>query len=372
MRIAHVTSGLCRNSAGLGAAVAAISAGTEALGNEVRVFGLSSREWREGDDTAWAGAPASVFEPASWSGPLAYASGLLKGLIDFSPDVVHLHGLWTYPALAVYRWHVLTGRPYVVSAHGMLMPASLSYNSTRKKLARWLFMDKVVKSATVLHATSGDEADAYGALGFKNPVRQVRLGISSTPIPEVSADPFRRRALLLGRLHHQKGIDWLVEAWLSTEADFPDWDLSIVGPQDVDYAEQIERLMQRSMGRRISFLPPLYGDEKNFYIAGSELFLMPSRSENFGLAAAESLMLGVPVIATKGTPWSGLVEANAGWWIDEGPKPLAAALREALALPRDELRLKGINGRRWMEASFSWSATSGDLIDVYRGMLAGY
>lgn len=369
MRIAHVTSQLCRRSAGLGSAVAGISAATAAADNAVRVFGLASLGWREGDSATWTGAPAAVFDTLRGTGSLGYAPGLLPALLDFNPDVVHLHGLWTYPSIAANRWHRKTGRAFVVSAHGMLMPLSMSYRSGRKKLARRLFQDRVLHAANLLHATSADEAAAYGALGFHEHTEQIPLGLDTVARPEVARDGTRRRVLFLGRLHHQKGLDWLIEAWNGLERDFPDWSLSICGPTDEGYAHEIALLRQGAAARRVSFLDPIYGDQKTRYLAGSDLLVMPSRSENFGLAAAEALMMEVPVIATRGTPWSGLVDNDAGWWIEPGATALRAALRTAMAVPAEALSEKGRNGRRWIERDFSWPVIGARWQDVYRGLV---
>lgn len=354
MKIAHITSELCRKSAGLGTAVAGISSATESAGNEVRVFGLTSPEWEQGDNATWSGAPAKVFEPTRLSGPLGYAPEMLQSLMVFNPDIVHLHGLWTYPSIATQIWHRKTGRPYVVSAHGMLTSVALQYSRWRKFIARSMFQDGVLRAASMLHATSEDEKSSYLDLGFRNRIEIIPLGMDV--LPRVNTDQARhgRRALFLGRLHHKKGIDWLIDAWIRLESDFPDWELSIVGPLEPSYTREIERMQQATSDKRVSFVGPLYGDDKQNYLANSELFVLPSRSENFGLTVPESLMMEVPVIATKGTPWSGLVNNNAGWWIELGSSALEANLRVAMALPRAELRRRGENGRRWIEQDFSW------------------
>lgn len=370
VKIAHVTSALCRSSAGLGVAVASISTATAQCGNDVRVFGLSSPGWLEGDSVTWSGAPAFVFDTSRWSGRLGYAREMLPSLFAFAPDIVHLHGLWTYPSIAVQEWHRKTGQPYVCSAHGMLISASLEYKRVRKKVARRLFQDRVLQAASVLHATSTDEETAYRDLGFNNRTELIPLGLDVAPPPDTIRDRPERRALFLGRLHHQKGIDWLIEAWTNLERDFPDWELSIVGPQDPDFAGQMKKIKQKANNTRVSFVGPLYGDAKYRYIAESDLIVMPSRSENFGLIAAESLMMEVPVIATKGTPWSGLVSANAGWWIEQGPSALEDAMRDAMRLPKSQLRKKGQNGRRWIEADFSWAVIAAKWQNVYESLLS--
>jgi len=258
----------------------------------------------------------------------------------------------------------------VVSAHGMLMPASMSYKPGRKALARRLFQDRVLRAAAVLHATSGDEATAYDDLGFGGRVERIPLGLDPVARPDVARDGPSRWVLFLGRLHHQKGLDWLIAAWARLESDFPEWTLSIVGPPDESFAGEMDALLQVAEGRRVAFIDAIYGEDKYRYIAASDLFVMPSRSENFGLAAAEALMMEVPVIATKGTPWSGLAAADAGWWIEPGAAALETALRGAMNLPRTELRRMGQNGRRWIETDFSWRVIGKQWQAVYEGLVA--
>jgi glycosyltransferase involved in cell wall biosynthesis len=368
VKIAHVTSEICRNSAGLGVAVATISAATRDAGNEVRVFGLSSPEWVASDNATWNGAPATAYDRSRWSGPLGYAPDMARGLQDFAPDVVHLHGLWTYPSIAAHREARRTGAALVVSAHGMLTPVALNYSRWKKWIARVLFQDWVLRAASVLHSTSPDEDASYRALGLRNRIATIPLGMDVVARPEIASRE-KRRLLFLGRLHHKKGIDWLLEAWSRLEAEFTDWELAVVGPQEPSYAREIERLKQASTGKRVTFTGPLYGDEKDRFVSGSDLFAMPSRSENFGLTAAEALMMEVPVIATRGTPWSGLLDADAGWWIEPGAEALEHALRKAMSLPTKELAEKGRNGRRWIERDFSWPVIGQKWQAVYESLV---
>jgi glycosyltransferase involved in cell wall biosynthesis len=369
MRIAHVSSQLDRGSAGLGAAVAAISAATEAADNEVRVFGLSSADWVARDGSSWTGAPATMLEPAAWSGPFGYAPEMLPALLDFDADIVHLHGLWTFPSIVAHRFHCEAQCPLVVSAHGMLMPVALTYSAKRKRVARWLFQDRVVRAASLVHSTSHDEDASNRALGLNTRTGLIPLGIDLMPCPEVPRDAARRKLLFLGRLNHIKGIDWLIEAWMRLERNFPDWELMIVGPTDPSYAREIERFKQAVGGLRVKFGGPQHDQEKLRTMAGADLFVLPSRTENFGLTAAEALMMGVPVIATKGTPWSGLADTGAGWWIEPGAEALELALREAMSLPMADLHRKGQNGRQWIERDFSWPVIGAKWQTVYESLV---
>src|SRR5262249_27137828 len=83
------------------------------------------------------------------------------------------------------------------------------------------------------------------------------------------------------------------------------------------------------------------------------------------VTVAESLAAGTPVISTKGAPWAGLEAERCGWWIDHGIEPLAAALRGAMVLPREELRGMGRRGRAWVARDFGWDAIAGKMAAVY-------
>ena len=99
--------------------------------------------------------------------------------------------------------------------------------------------------------------------------------------------------------------------------------------------------------------------------ATAELFLLPSRQENFAITVAEALAAGIPVIATKGAPWRGLAREGCGWWIDHGVEPLAATLATAMDMRRETLQGMGAKGRAWMARDFSWDRVAHDMLGVY-------
>jgi glycosyltransferase involved in cell wall biosynthesis len=109
----------------------------------------------------------------------------------------------------------------------------------------------------------------------------------------------------------------------------------------------------------------VYGPDKAAVLRDADLFVLPTRNENFAITVAEALASAIPVISTKGAPWSGLVGEGCGWWIDHGAAPLAASLREAMGLPAERRREMGRRGRAWMLRDFSWDRIAGDMGDLY-------
>jgi glycosyltransferase involved in cell wall biosynthesis len=288
--------------------------------------------------------------------------------------VLHSNGLWLmpnlYPALSARRH----GAPHVLSPHGMLVPAALNFSRRRKHLVWWLAQRRAVENATCLHATSRQECDELRALGIKVPVAIVPNGIDMPAEADVVAGKARRdggsRTLLyLGRIHPKKGIDRLIEAWAQIETRFPDWWLRIVGPSEGRHGEALAARAASLGLTRVRFEDSLFGAAKDAAYTDSDLFVLPTLNENFGMVVAEALANGTPVICTKGAPWSGLEAHGCGWWIEHGIEPLVSTLGEALARPAVVLDLMGARGRTWMAAEFSWDKVADDMERVYRWCL---
>lgn len=368
MRIAHVTSGLDRFAAGIGATVAAISAEQKAKGHEVKVFGLESAAWKEADRARWKGAQADSFPVWGWLRSFGYSPKLGSAIFDFAPDVVHLHGMWMYPAAAVLSWHKHTRRPYVYSPHGMLSPVALSFSPRKKRIARYLFQDQVLMRAAFLHATSDAEANDFRRFGLKNPISIVPLGIHYAAVPPVERAG-NRIILTLGRLHPQKNLSTLIQAWAHLEGRFPDWSLQIVGPDERQYRKVLEELVTKLKVRRVKFEDAVVGDDRDALMARADLFVLPTKSENFALTVAESLMMMTPVITTRGAPWSGLVREGCGWWIEHGTDHLVTALESAMNLTDDQRLAMGRRGRAWMLRDYSWSAVADSMLEAYTDAL---
>jgi glycosyltransferase involved in cell wall biosynthesis len=80
---------------------------------------------------------------------------------------------------------------------------------------------------------------------------------------------------------------------------------------------------------------------------------LPSYTENFGVVIAEALSQSVPVITTKGTPWSVLPKIAAGWWINNDVSSLSLILDTATKKSSLELFEMGSRGRTYVENHFS-------------------
>lgn len=116
----------------------------------------------------------------------------------------------------------------------------------------------------------------------------------------------------------------------------------------------------------IEFVGAVFGDDKSRLYTSSDLYVLPSYTENFGVTVAEALAHRIPVITTNATPWSDLPKRNCGWCINVGIEGLVVSLTEALGCDSGRLQSMGARGAEWMEQSYSWEGIGQKMNSVYQ------
>jgi glycosyltransferase involved in cell wall biosynthesis len=267
-----------------------------------------------------------------------------------------------------------TGVPFIVSPRGMLTAWALRFRGIKKRLAWLLYQRRDLLSAQVLHATSRAEAEGLRTLGLTQPIAIIPNGVELPPtgesIPSCLSSPpsSTKTALFLSRIHPVKGLLGLVEAWQMAKP--PGWRMVIAGGAENGHLAEVEaEIRKRSLDNEFMFLGEVPDEAKWGLYQSADLFVLPSKSENFGIAVAEALAAGLPVITTCGTPWEELVTHRCGWWVEAAAAPLAEALRQATALPAAQRCEMGQRGRKLVEANYTWPAAARKMLAVYRWML---
>ncbi|MFN6519070.1 MAG: glycosyltransferase [Nostoc sp. CreGUA01] len=310
------------------------------------------------------------------------ASQALLELASKEVNLIHNHGLWMFPNLYARQAALKNHLPLVISPHGMLESWSLKRSVFKKQLAWLLYEQKNLKSATVFHATSAQEASSIRSLGFKQPIALIPIGIDINEFNEKAEKELltklfpelgdKKWLLFLSRLHPKKGIDNLLYVWQKIQAKFPDWHLIIAGPDLIGYQANLEQLVEQlNLGQRVTFTGMLSGQYKASAFSNADLFVLPTHSENFGIAIAESLAYSLPAITTKSTPWQDLETYSCGWWIEDNQQALMDILLDAMQLPESKRREMGLKGRNLIESKYSWNAIATDMASVYHWILGG-
>ena len=289
----------------------------------------------------------------------------LPGMIRWA-EVVHLTAVYSPPTIPTLFLCRLLGKPVMWSTRGALQ--SWRAHTRKKFKSVWektcdLFCNP---GRVMLHVTS--EAERVASLERIKQASAVVIanGIESPPAngnqrPRTDDD---LRLLYLGRLHPIKGIENLLQAMATMTNGVT---LSICGEGETEYEARLKSLAaELDLNGRVTFHGRVDGEAKEEQFAEADLCVVPSFTESFGNVVGESLARGVPVVASKGTPWSRVSEINCGLWGDNDPAALAGAVRQAQTMP---LREMGERGRQWMQREFSWPHIAEQMVGEYRTLI---
>jgi len=332
--------------------------------------------WDEGVEIRYFPIQAPRFWGTSW--PLARA--LKEHLREF--DLVHLHSLYLFHNLVAGRLCRKHGIPYLLRPHGTLDPYIHRRHRGRKMVMEALFEDKNIKHAAAIHFTSEEERALAAPYIGKTPGVVAPLGLDPGEFENLPGQgEFRRRfpevmgkrlILFFGRLNFKKGLDILVKAFARVARDREDLHLVLAGPADPGYGEKVRGwLADEGMLARATFTGMLVGAEKLAVLRDAAIFVLPSYSENFGIAVIEALACGLPVIISDKVNICGEVEAaGAGRVVPAAAGPLAEAMGELLDDPGQAAQL-GLKGKGLVAARFTWDRVARRLEEVYAAVLAG-
>jgi glycosyltransferase involved in cell wall biosynthesis len=319
-------------------------------------------------------------------------------------DVLHDNGIWLRHNHALAREAMRRGVPRIVSPRGMLEPWAVRHKRGKKSLAWWLYQRRDLTRATGHHATADIEGGNLEKLGLGVPVHVIPNGVD---VPDAAAlaqhcacprdtgdcglapsvavrtdgwDDARdtrehaandalppsptRTALFLGRLYPVKGLPMLIEAWSRVRP--AGWTLTIAGPDEAGHRSVVEAAVRKAgLERVVTFTGALEGVAKLRALAQADLFVLPTHSESFGIAIAEALAHGLPVLTTRGTPWPMLPARGCGWWVEPSTDGIAEGLAAATRLECAALDEMGARGRALVQAEYGWDRVADRFLALY-------
>lgn len=121
----------------------------------------------------------------------------------------------------------------------------------------------------------------------------------------------------------------------------------------------------------VQFTGFLSGQEKETTCQSLSYLFVPSDFENFGMIVAEALVRGIPVMASKGTPWEELNTYRCGWWVDNDVDTIASTMRAAIEMTEEERRAMGERGRQLIINHYSVEVVAAQMKSVYEWLLGG-
>lgn len=305
----------------------------------------------------------SVYNPINGR----FKNEVSKLLDVIKPDLVHVNCCWMPACAFVQQMAQKRNIKVVLTPHGMLEPWIIKRHYwTRKLPALLLYQKAAIQNADCLQATAESEKENLLKLGYNSNIKIVKLGIDAEGIAMKTSWKKNKQLLFLSRVHVKKGINYLIEAADILREELQGYKIVVAGEGDADYVSNLkQQIIDKGLQYMIHLIGGVYGDKKWKLFQTSDFFVLPTNSENFGLAIAESLISGTPVITTVGTPWNDLNSSNSGAWIEIGTQPLVETLRRFLSLSDGELETMGKNGRKLIETKYSAKVMAEEMMKVY-------
>lgn len=311
-----------------------------------------------------------------------FSSALTQWLWQHIPnyDVLDHHYLFCYAptcAARVAQWHRV---PYTVRTMGQLSSWALSQKSLKKSLYTALLERRNLDRAAAIHCTTPSEAEDVRAFGVKTPTITLPLGVDAMePIEDARSQVHQDYqipdgtpiVLFLSRLHEKKRPELLLRSLHHLAERGSNFFAILAGDGDPLYVKQLRDLAQSlNLGEQVAFPGLVLGQAKERLLQGADLFVLPSFSENFGIAVAEALSASLPTIITPGIQIAPeIAAAKAGLIVEGDVEPLAHAIDQLLTQPALRQTL-GSNGKQLAQTRYSWMAIAQQLIPAYRAIVS--
>ncbi len=270
-------------------------------------------------------------------------------------DAIVMHGIWSFPNIAVRFATRRAGKRYAVFVHGALDPwFNRQYPFKRlKKTIYWPMQYSILRNAAAVFFTTSIERDLaqtsfrpsnwnsmvvpYGITNFGENSGEAQKQIEQFygRLPQLKD---RRFLLFLARIHEKKGCDLLLDAFARHAPEYPDVDLVIAGPDGAGLqARLINQASRLGLDGRVHWPGFIRGDLKWGALRSCEAFVLPSHQENFGISVVEALAAGRPVLISNQVNIWREIEADAvGLVDDDTPHGTERLLRRWFALSAPE------------------------------------
>ncbi|WP_455668832.1 glycosyltransferase [Phocaeicola sp.] len=295
-------------------------------------------------------------------------------LDEIQPNIVHVNGCWMLQCSWTVFWARSKGYPVIISPHGMLEPWNIKKNYWTKKLpALLMYQKRSIKVCQMLVATAETEMKNLIDLGYNSNITVVPNGLTIDGIKIKDSWKERKQILFLALFRRNKGIDILMQAISQMKYKLKGWKVIVAGIESDYTINDLKTISDElKISEIINVVGPLFGEEKWKAYRESDVFILPTLNENFGIVIAESLICGTPVITTKGAPWPQIPKYKCGWWINRSIYELTQAIDDFIKTPIETRKTMGINGRKLIEENFTSDIVARKMVEVYKKVANSY
>lgn len=377
-----------------GGPIRTVSATVERLFDEF-CFRILTSDRDVGDDAPYPGVTSDKWIKRG-AAEVMYLSPENRGFValrrlfdSLTPDLVHVNGFYhpgfTFWPLLLRRLGMLSNVPLLLAPRGHLSPGARSLKPWRKRVYIGLIKVLGLNRGVVFHASEELERREIRAIF---PDSEVRVAADPSPHPtrgmatanasgrevgtpiELSKRPGELRALFLSRIVPKKNLAGLLDALSGVRGDVT---LTIVGPiGDEAYWRDCRRKIRTLPGSiTVDYRGSVSPDEVLDVMGEHHLFVLPTRSENFGHVIREALEAGRPVLISDQTPWEDVEQASAGWICRvESTECFRDRIEEALRMDQDAFDSMCFSARRYVAEVLEERSAADRTRELFRKMLA--
>ena len=292
-------------------------------------------------------------------------------------DVVHTHLPFIYPTFAAAKVAKRFHKPLFYSQRGVLDRERLKFRSVKKKFYIKAIEHKIMSEAVLLFALTNAEIDSYHALNLSTPCKVIPNGIDlsnykSDKIEAVNKLKSRCKCignskiiLFLGRLHPNKGVDKLLEAFFRAVVKMPDLILILAGPDEFGLERKFKKTVEnRKLTEKVIFPGMITGDVKYAYLTVADLFCLPSEAEGFSISVLEALASSTPVLLSEGCHFDEVEAAGIGKIIEPTVENIEDMILKLFS-DANNLAKMGEAGRYYVSKKLTWDTIADQYIEAY-------
>lgn len=295
-------------------------------------------------------------------------------------DLLHIHALFSYLSTISMVIARLKKVPYINQPHGLLCEWSLQQSSLKKKIYLSLIERSNLHHSHILQLTSSKEVQEVESLGLGVPSVVIPLGLqvpaaisnATQKLQEMfNIPPGQPIILFLSRLHYKKGLDYLIPALSKIKEK--KFTFILAGNGSPEYEVQISELLIDNQIEHCTHRPGfVIGDMKDILLQGSDIFVLTSHSENFGVVVLEAMAAGLATIVTPGVALASMIkENNIGYVPELDIEEISSMIEHCLADPQ-EAKEMGDRARQFILDNYTWDKVASKMISVYENIIQSH
>ncbi|HLP90976.1 MAG TPA: hormogonium polysaccharide biosynthesis glycosyltransferase HpsP [Nostocaceae cyanobacterium] len=293
-------------------------------------------------------------------------------------DLAHIHALFSPLSSASAMICRQANLPYILRPLGTLDPADLRKKKQLKKIYAAICERDNLAGAAAIHFTSQQEAEVSERFKIITHDLVIPLGVKSVVGGKedirnklnIPAD--KPLILFMSRVDPKKGLDLLIPALEKLLIDNYQFHFVLAGtnPQDPVYEQKIKsKIANSALKPHTTLVGFVTGELKASLLQTADVFVLPSYYENFGIAVAEAMVAGIPVIISDQVYISPqVIESQSGWVGKTETESIINLLKEALENPQ-ERQHRGENAKKYALKNYSWDAIAQQTIQAYQHIL---